>query len=422
MPLTMERLAALPPSTLAAAAGVAIALLYFVIAWWLVGRDPPRGVVVPQFAPPDNLSPDALRYLYAMTNDRKVFAAALVDMAVGGFLTIHQEDETFVLQKTGRIQDKALPASQAAAAKELFRDRKRIELRPVNADCVQDAVIKQAWALLDQCATYFTSNTGWLVGGVGILVLTLGGAILLTDDPGGTAINFVFLAIMIALTVGIVRWTGTLWIKARRRPGAKGGIGAILASLASVFVVLFVGALALNGFRAFMPFATTLILLAGAGMAWLFYRLLKAPSVQGAATFDKITGFRMFLMAAEKDRLEMLNPPAFTQETFEKFLPYAIALDCEIAWSKNFEAQVNASQLKPAPYRPGWFVGTALTLAALDSVTALGANLGSAAAAASVSPPSLPHHAGFGSLVVDGLLAGGGFSGGGRGGGGGGGW
>ncbi len=187
-------------------------------------------------------------------------------------------------------------------------------------------------------------------------------------------------------------------------------------------MVLFVGLLAIVGFRAFMPLETTLILLGGVAIAWLFYFLLKAPTATGAAAFNKISGFRLFLTAAEKDRLEMLNPPALTQETFEKYLPYAIALDCEIGWSRNFETEVGAAQAKPMVHRPGWLVGTALAMDALDGVASLGTTLGGAAAAASVSPPSLPHHAGLGSLALDGLLAGGGFTGGGRGGGGGGGW
>jgi hypothetical protein len=151
---------------------------------------------------------------------------------------------------------------------------------------------------------------------------------------------------------------------------------------------------------------------------------LKSPSHDGVAVFDKIAGFRMFLNAGEKDRLEMLNPPEVTPELFEKYLPYAIALDCENRWSKNFEARTAAATVKPLVYKPHWFVGTALALDALGSIATLGTSIGSAAAAAAVSPPAVPTHVGFGlgTLAVDGLLAGAGFAGGGRGGGGGGGW
>ena len=120
----------------------------------------------------------------------------------------------------------------------------------------------------------------------------------------------------------------------------------------------------------------------------------------------------------------MLNAPEVTPEVFERFLPYAIALDCENRWSKNFEAKVAAATIKPVPYRPNWFVGTALALDAMTGVATLGASIGSAAATAAVSAPAMPTHVGlgWGGIAVSGLIAGAGFAGGGRGGGGGGGW
>ena len=49
----------------------------------------------------------------------------------------------------------------------------------------------------------------------------------------------------------------------------------------------------------------------------------------GRKLMDQIEGFRQYLDVAEESRLEYLNPPKKTPELFEKFLPYAIALDCE---------------------------------------------------------------------------------------------
>ncbi len=83
-------------------------------------------------------------------------------------------------------------------------------------------------------------------------------------------------------------------------------------------------------------------------LAYVFYHLLKAPTAAGAALLDQIDGFKLFLETAEKDRLEMLHPPSVTPEVFEKFLPYAIALDAENQWSKKFEAEAAAGP-RPAP-------------------------------------------------------------------------
>jgi hypothetical protein len=411
------------PSTAAAMAGVLITLLFYAAAWWLVGRDPPHGVVIPQFEPPDGLAPDEVRYLYVMADDRKVFAAALVNMAVSGFLKISQSDETFTLERTGQVADDKLPPTEAAAAAELFRDgAKHLELTPLNSDCVQDAIIKQAWSLNDTCGKYFAKNTGWLVAGIGILVLTVIAAILLTDDPGGTAVDMVALALLIAIMVSMLRWTWKLWRGLRKKHGVGSILGVLLASILTFFFATLIILMATRGFESVMPYATTGTLLAGGAMAWLFYYVLKRQTPEGVGVADRIEGFKMFLEASEKDRLEMLNPPEVTPELFEKYLPYAIALNCENKWAKHFEAQASAAAVKPVHYQPGWFVGTRMAIDALSSIATLGTSIGSAAAAAAVSVPVRPTHVGLGGLAVSGLLAGVGFSGGGRGGGGGGGW
>ena len=57
--------------------GFAIVLFYLVV-WTLVGRDPPRGTIIPLFGPPDNMSAVAVRYVNQMAFDNKAFTAAIV--------------------------------------------------------------------------------------------------------------------------------------------------------------------------------------------------------------------------------------------------------------------------------------------------------------------------------------------------------
>jgi uncharacterized membrane protein len=122
----------------------------------------------------------------------------------------------------------------------------------------------------------------------------------------------------------------------------------------------------------------------------------------------------MYMQTAEKDRLEMLNPPEITPAVFEKLLPYAIALDCENEWSRKFSAQAEAAGRgadQGYGYTPLWYSGSNFgRLGTAGFVSSIGSSLGSAAASASSAPGS---SSGSG---------GGGFSGGGGGGGGGGGW
>ncbi len=69
-----------------------IALLgYYVYIWNRVGRDPPRGVVIPRYRPPDGESPASMRYLLGMGYDNRCLVSGILSLAVKGYLLIEQE-------------------------------------------------------------------------------------------------------------------------------------------------------------------------------------------------------------------------------------------------------------------------------------------------------------------------------------------
>ncbi len=137
----------------------------------------------------------------------------------------------------------------------------------------------------------------------------------------------------------------------------------------------------------------------------VFYQLMKAPTMKGASILSELEGFKMFLKTAEAPRLEALIPPGKAPELFEKYLPWAMALDVENQWAENFQRYLEKIG-QASTYRPAWYHGSYYNLSSISSD--VGTGLGSAISMASFSSSS-----GSG---------GGGFSGGGGGGGGGGGW
>jgi uncharacterized membrane protein len=145
---------------------------------------------------------------------------------------------------------------------------------------------------------------------------------------------------------------------------------------------------------------------------YLFHYLLKAPTRSGRVLLDQIEGFRMFLAAVEEDRYKALSPIEKTPELFEKFLPHAMALNVETAWSEKFAAVLaRAAQPGTTGYSPVWYSGPNWSpITASAFATSLGSSFSSAISSASTAPGS---SSGGG---------GGGSSGGGGGGGGGGGW
>src|SRR5207248_4435479 len=204
------------------------------------------------------------------------------------------------------------------------------------------------------------------------------------------------------------------WSDVVSGPGSR-ILNTLAALFATAFAVPFAGGwlFGIVVLAKAIPAPAALTLSAGGVAAYIFYHLLKHPTLLGGKIDDEIAGFKLFLVTAEKDRLEALNPPNVTPEVFEKFLPYAIALDCENQWSRKFEAEAVAAGIAPDArgnyYSPGWYSGASFDrLGSAGFADSLGASMAAAAASAAVAP-------GAGS-------GGGGSAGGGGGGGGGGGW
>ncbi len=402
-------------SAVAAWAGVAILLVYFIAVWFEYGRDPRRGTVVPLFAPPNGFSPAAVRYVHRMAYDRKSYAASLVDMAVKGYLTISEKDHTYTLIRTGKSNgDADLAHGENAMADKLFAGSDRLEMKQANHSAIQSSIFALQLSLKREYErVYFVTNVHWFLGGLAILVVTAVATALLCDNASTAGFLLLWLSGWSVGTAFLIHRVIDGWGGAFYGPGSRiASFGSALFS--TLFAVPFVGGLvgALFALGALVPVAAMVALIAGGGAAYLFHYLLKAPTLLGARIFDQIDGFRMFLDTAEKDRLEVLNPPEVTPAVFEKFLPYAMALDCENRWSKKFEeASAAAGVAGSTTYAPVWYSGNSFAnLGAAGFAGALGSSMASAAASAAMPPGS---SSGSG---------GGGFSGGGGGGGGGGGW
>jgi len=153
-----------------------------------------------------------------------------------------------------------------------------------------------------------------------------------------------------------------------------------------------------------------------AAITSLSFSWLQAPSREGRKIMDQIDGFKLYLGVAEKDRLNFANPPEETPELFERFLPYAIALDVENAWAKRF-AGVLAAAAAAGVAVAAWTTDRRWRDNPSAFASSIGEDLSRTIASASSSPASSSGGSGSSSGS-----SGGGSSGGGGGGGGGSGW
>ena len=84
----------------------------------------------------------------------------------------------------------------------------------------------------------------------------------------------------------------------------------------------------------------------------------------------------------------MLTPVDHTPETFERYLPYALALDVEQQWSENFADVLERTDASGQPmYQPVWFSGEAWHSTGFSTLgSSLSGAFASAIAASSVAP------------------------------------
>jgi len=407
---------------LVGAAGLLLLTIYYLVVWNIAGRDPKADTIVPLYSPPDGLSPAASRYIKRMGYDDKVFAAAVVSMAVKGYLTIEEDDDgIFTLEKTGR--DAALSAGERAAARKLFANRyNRVELKQENHSKLRSAQkALQKWLRSEFEKVFFVLNRHYLYPGLGLSAV----AIVALAATGRQPDAALFLCFWLSgWTVAIYFLGRKVW-RAWQGVLSSGGRGLPGALFMTLFAIPFFGG-ELIGLYAFAQ-ATSIeaagFLLIFQGVNLVFYHLMKAPTLLGRQMMDQIAGFADYLSVAEKDRMNFHNPPERTPELFERFLPYALALGVEQAWSEQFADVLAVAGEAPqgsggSHYRPTWYSGRSWHggIGGIGGLSGFGSSLGSlsgAISSASTAPGSSSGIGGGG---------GGGSSGGGGGGGGGGGW
>jgi hypothetical protein len=316
---------------------------YYIPIWRRHGKDPEPGVIFARYAPPEGFSPASLRYIDRMSYDDTTMTAAVVSLAVKGYLRINEDDDEHTLT---RVDPGSNPAPLATGESELlgalFAEGDLVILDNKYHELLGSARSAHRKSLRrDYASRYFKTN----------------GALNLPP-----------------LIVGIVAAVLALGV----------------ASGATFFVI------------------TTIIAMAVTVV--VFAIIMKKPTPLGRNLLDEMSGFREYLEIAEKDEMNLRNPPEKTPLLFERYLPFALAMGVEQQWAERF-AEIFAQLQGPdnTSYHPSWYNGSWDNFNFSSTTSSLSAGLDSAISS-SVTPPGSSSGGGGGS------------SGGGGGGGGGGGW
>ena len=408
--------------------GLCVLFVYYFLAWFRYGKDPSKGMIIPLYEPPDKFSPASMRFIVNMGFDHKVFSAALINMAVKGYITIREGNDaqalqegkdSYILVRTG-VGESVLSAEEKAAAARLFPSSvHEVRVGLANRAAFQSARVELQRSLQNSLEKiYFFTNRKYFIIGLCISFLIMIGAVSLgkAGDIPGAVFMSVWLTgwtfgVAILLKQVFSLWKNVISGKTHRR--VLTGRAVFLSLFAVPFMVAEIG-----GIVVFAIVTSTSVIITMATMILinlLFYYLMKAPTLTGRKVLDKIEGFRMYLSIAEKERLNLLNPPERTPELFEKYLPHAFALDVAQEWSEQFSDVLSRAYTHGEGNGPRWYSGSSWNTLGVSGFTSnLGSSLTTALTSAASSSSSSPGSSSGG--------GGGGSSGGGGGGGGGGGW
>ncbi len=365
-------------------------LFYYVLAWIQVGRDPKPDSIMPRYEPPKGLSPAGAGFITRMGYDHKDLTACLVNLAVKGHLTLKEVDGDYTLTRT-RAAGLDLSAEETAVFKTLLPGSiSEIALDQKNYAEIEIAISKIKDSLKSQHESlYFINNLGYFLAGAG---LSFAAALWVGNSFSIEFVNDQILIMGLCLIIwgiAVSHMIFQIYYQARNAV-FKNGIKAAF-NFVSLFLtaslLLFIGGYFLKILSNFsLGYAAFILLLSFSN--YLFYHLLKAPTLAGRKILDQIEGFKMFLEATEEDKFARLNPSGRTPELFEKYLPFAIALGIERAWAGQFtEIFSLASASAGRPYHPGWYTGRSWNPGSPGIFASnLGSSVSSAIASSSVPP------------------------------------
>ena len=420
--------------------GLLVVAAFYLVAWRAVGRDPPKGTIIPMFEPPPGISPALAAYVrrWGWSGGWREFTAAAVSLAVRGLVRFDAHDGGLTLKRAGRPapgpglrpEYHDLPAGERAVLSWIDGSGGVAVVDRTNGASVARALQGFKSAIeKENRHRFFRRNLGWFAAGIFLTGASIG-LVLAFGRLREAEIGLLIGGVMGSVTIGA--FVGVLSVQLARAAFSGRALRVILPMAVHLAVALWIGAAFITRFAgpeglqsesfrrsmlaALLENGFPLTLVAGfAALNGLFYYLLRAPTAAGRPVMDHIEGLELYLRTAETERLNMAGAPQITTERFERLLPYAIALEAEKPWSDAFAAafaRAHPGDDASASYRPGWHEGWQGSRRGLGG--AMSAAVASAQGAfASAMPAPSSSSSGF---------SGGGGSGGGGGGGGGGGW
>jgi uncharacterized membrane protein len=274
-----------------------VTLAVMFILWWYAGRDPDPGMsVAPMYEPPTGISPAEAGTLLDDRIHPRDITSTIVDLAVRGFIKIEETDDKGLLF---HHKDYIFHLLQKRQDWSGLAPHERVMMENIFADDVPDTRLSSLKNRFYTAVPVVRTDIMSALKQKGIYTL---------DPESANAYSF-GAAFCIVIPFAVVQYFG--WAD-------------FFSSVPMLILSVLISAL----------------------IWWLFARVMTAKTVKGARTHIAVLGFQEFMNRVDADRLKVMPP-----STFEKFLPYAMALGVEHHWAQAFAGIIKDP--------PGWYAAPA---------------------------------------------------------------
>ncbi len=262
--------------------------------WHAAGRDPDPGVsVAPQYEPPKGICPAEAGTLVDDTIHPRDITSTIVDLAVRGYIKIEEKVDTFLIfHHKDYVFHLLKPREQWGPD---ITPHERVMLENIFVDGAEtrlSSLKNRFYTVIPQVRQNIMAS----LKGKGIYMLD-------PESANGYSMAAGVAIALLVVGVQVLGWMNVFY-----------SVPLLLASA-----------------------------LLSALIWWLFSRQMTAKTLAGARTRIAVLGFEEFMNRVDADRLKRMPP-----DTFEKFLPYAMALGVEHHWAQAFDGIVQNP--------PSWYV------------------------------------------------------------------
>ena len=259
-----------------------VTLAVMFILWWYTGRDPDPGMsVAPMYEPPTGISPAEAGTLLDDRIHPRDITSTIVDLAVRGFIKIEETDDKGLLF---HHKDYIFHLLQKRQDWSGLAPHERVMMENIFTGDVPDTRLSSLKNRFYTAVPMVRTDIMSALKQKGIYTL---------DPESANAYSF-GAAFCIVIPFAIFQYFG--WAD-------------FFSSVPMLILSILISAL----------------------IWWLFARVMTAKTIKGARTHVAVLGFQEFMNRVDADRLKVMPP-----STFERFLPYAMALGVEHHWAQAF--------------------------------------------------------------------------------------